>query len=239
MDQKFEEELNFWLHKWDASFREGNFWNKDVVELLTDADSLPANFPESLSYWDIRWMEAKAQELRILKEAGIEDRNFFNNKFVVDIGPGAVCFLEVSSARIKVAVEPLSIEFQKHGLLLPEGNTLYLTTGAEQLPLLNDVVDVVVSRNSLDHVENPAQAMREIHRVLKPGGILILNTDINHPGTICEPHTLTPDIIHMMTAQFDIVRETTCSHGPGHSGGDGGVYIGVLEKQRDTARDVI
>jgi ubiquinone/menaquinone biosynthesis C-methylase UbiE len=127
-------------------------------------------------------------------------------------------------------VEPLASEFQNHGLLLPEGDTIYLSIGAEQLPLLNDVVDVVVSRNSIDHVESPAQVIREIHRVLKPGGIFILNTDINHPSTVCEPHTLTVDQIHIMTAQFRKVRGMIFDHGHGHTGSDANVYIGVLEK---------
>jgi ubiquinone/menaquinone biosynthesis C-methylase UbiE len=44
----------------------------------------------------------------------------------------------------------------------------------QQLPFENDSVDLAVSTLSLHHWSNPAQALQEIYRVLKPGGQLLI-----------------------------------------------------------------
>lgn len=45
----------------------------------------------------------------------------------------------------------------------------------EALPFRADSVDLVVSSQVLEHVEDPRKCMREAHRILKPGGVLILS----------------------------------------------------------------
>lgn len=40
----------------------------------------------------------------------------------------------------------------------------------------NDAFDVVVSSETIEHVPDPASAVRELHRVLRPGGKLLLTT---------------------------------------------------------------
>lgn len=49
----------------------------------------------------------------------------------------------------------------------------YITSSAEKIPLLNNSVDSVVSTWTLCSILNPNLALREIFRVLKPGGKLI------------------------------------------------------------------
>lgn len=46
---------------------------------------------------------------------------------------------------------------------------------AHDLPYPDDFADYVISRSTIHHWANPAQALREIHRVLKPGGIAIIH----------------------------------------------------------------
>ena len=46
----------------------------------------------------------------------------------------------------------------------------YLQYSAENIPLENNTIDTVVSTWSLCSVADPAKALKEIHRVLKPGG---------------------------------------------------------------------
>jgi molybdenum cofactor biosynthesis enzyme MoaA len=48
----------------------------------------------------------------------------------------------------------------------------------EQLSFLNDSFDFVISNDVFEHIENPARAMEELGRVLRPGGELIVSTMI-------------------------------------------------------------
>jgi ubiquinone/menaquinone biosynthesis C-methylase UbiE len=47
---------------------------------------------------------------------------------------------------------------------------------AEDIPLPDESVDVVVSFETIEHVEEPRRFVEECHRVLSPGGTLIVST---------------------------------------------------------------
>jgi SAM-dependent methyltransferase len=51
-----------------------------------------------------------------------------------------------------------------------------LKGAVEALPVGDGSVDVVLCSQVLEHVEDPAQAVRELFRVLRPGGWLLLTT---------------------------------------------------------------
>lgn len=53
----------------------------------------------------------------------------------------------------------------------------FLHGDAHKIPFKPKTFDVVVATEVLEHLENPKQALSEIHRVLKPGGILIIGQD--------------------------------------------------------------
>lgn len=48
-----------------------------------------------------------------------------------------------------------------------------ILAGAEKIPLKNGVVDLVFSNSVLEHIKNIDKVLREVKRVLKPGGLLI------------------------------------------------------------------
>jgi len=52
---------------------------------------------------------------------------------------------------------------------------------ASQLPLQNDSFDTVILLEVLEHLERPEQALKEIQRVLRPGGTLILSLPFLYP----------------------------------------------------------
>jgi SAM-dependent methyltransferase len=51
-------------------------------------------------------------------------------------------------------------------------------SAAESFPLQNNVVDVVVSHQSIEHVVDQAKAISEVSRVLRPNGLFIATTPV-------------------------------------------------------------
>ncbi|HEV2197542.1 MAG TPA: class I SAM-dependent methyltransferase [Candidatus Acidoferrum sp.] len=45
-----------------------------------------------------------------------------------------------------------------------------------ELPWVSDSFDAVISTEGIEHLENHFSFLREIHRILKPGGVLVLTT---------------------------------------------------------------
>jgi SAM-dependent methyltransferase len=212
---KHEAELRWWLEKWDPVLRGGGFLPSDALALL-------GGEPASLDYVGRRWQQARAEVRRVLNEARIDDQRFFEGKVVVDIGPGPLGFPDACPARVSIGVEPLADQYAKHGLLLPDSPALYLSVGAEHIPLAARSVDVVLARNSLDHVDDPDQVLRELRRLVRPGGILILNFDAEHAPTATEPHALEVERVRRALSGLKIVREHRLDH---PHGGDGHAVI--------------
>jgi SAM-dependent methyltransferase len=163
---------------------------------------------------------------RVAAEAGLEP-DFFAGKTVVDVGPGPLGFPDACPARVSIGVEPLAERFRRHGLLL-ESDAVYLARGAEELPLVSGSVDVVVSRNSLDHVTSPDAVMSEAARILRPGGRLLLSVDVDHPATATEPHTLRMADVRRMLSPLEVLREDVVDEA--HGGGGGRRVVAVARK---------
>jgi SAM-dependent methyltransferase len=164
-----------------------------------------------------RWAAAHAQVERVLSEAGIDDPDFFAGRVVLEIGPGPVGFPDACGARVALAVEPLAPRLDAAGLLL-DSDAVYLAIGAETIPLLDGSVDVVVARNSLDHVGDPVAVMSEVVRVLSPGGTLILNVDIEGEPTAEEPHAFSADDVRRLVHALRVEREHVIDEPHGHQG---------------------
>jgi SAM-dependent methyltransferase len=58
---------------------------------------------------------------------------------------------------------------------VPSGLWLVRASG-EQLPLADAAADAVVASHSIEHTYNPRQMVREINRILKPGGEAVILT---------------------------------------------------------------
>jgi SAM-dependent methyltransferase len=217
---KHDAEMGWWIDDWDPVLRAGGFNPGDASSLLGE-ETDP-------TYVGRRWQQARAEVRRVRREAAIDDERFFEGKVVVDIGPGPLGFPDACPARISIGVEPLARRFADAGLLLPDSPALYLACGAESIPLVSGGVDVVLARNSLDHVDDPERALSEAMRLLRPAGTLILNFDIDHSPTETEPHALTVERIRAGIAGMVVEREHHWDHAHGH---DGHVVVLVAHKQ--------
>jgi ubiquinone/menaquinone biosynthesis C-methylase UbiE len=94
-------------------------------------------------------------------------------------GPGllSVKLLQQIPEAEVVGIDPLPqmLRLAKENVLKSYAQAFEVLQGAsEKIPLKDDSVDGIVSRFSLPYWSQPEESFREMHRVLKPGGIVVL-----------------------------------------------------------------
>lgn len=199
MTEKTAAELEFWVQHWDRCIRHHGDWKPEFWDRFDD--STPPLSDEA--YMRARIDLAERQVARILEMAD-KPAGYFRDKSVVEIGPGPVGMLEASDALTKVAIEPLADLYRESNLLLPDARgTVYLCKGIEDSGLLSNMADVLVASNCIDHVDDLEVALREIRRVLKPGGELFLNVEVDHPATVCEPIEIREDDLPALLSDYE------------------------------------
>jgi ubiquinone/menaquinone biosynthesis C-methylase UbiE len=96
---------------------------------------------------------------------------------VLEIGGGAGDFFESVKDRVSsyVNVEPGEIELSHRDVeRLGDSHFVTLKCSAEEIPLADSSVDVIVSIASLDHVPDYRRALHEASRLLRKDGVFIL-----------------------------------------------------------------
>jgi ubiquinone/menaquinone biosynthesis C-methylase UbiE len=112
------------------------------------------------------------------------DRSFFNmlepnpDNRVIDIGCGNGAFSYL--VKDKIRCEKIwGIDLNEEGLDEARKRGVIVTKSDLNcsFPLDADSFDVIVSNQVIEHLFYPIKFMREIHRVLKPGGYAIISTE--------------------------------------------------------------
>lgn len=133
-------------------------------------------------------------------------RAFYKDKRILDIGCGPRGSLEwATDARERVGLDPLVEDYRRLGI--DRHAMSYVNAPAEQIPFAADHFDVVSSINSLDHVDDVEAVIREIIRVLKPGGLFLLAVEIHPTPTIAEPQALAWDFLKKFTPAMRVMAE--------------------------------
>jgi len=221
---KLRSELRFWVEEWIGHLSKGSLWTRhregydseSIFREVGEWDKWKSKQPWNLN--TLRNLESRAQFLRVSKELKVDGDDYFRDKRVMNIGPGLVGFLEASGAALGVAIEPLSQAFGREGLLMDSSRVLYIASGAENVPLPCNSFDVVLSRNNLDHVQDPEGVVSEIYRVLKSDGEFALIVDLEEHPTPTEPHAFNEEKIHALLHAFQIVEERVEHYGRTHEG---------------------
>ena len=87
-------------------------------------------------------------------------------------------------------------------------------------------IDVAVSRNALDHLDDLAAAVDEIHRILHPGGEIVLSVNYQETATRCEPQVIDDALLgRLFEGRFahEIVQRFEKGHDSGI--GTGGRFV--------------
>ena len=67
----------------------------------------------------------------------------------------------------------------------------YIRAFGEDMPVASDSMDLVLCCNALDHASDPLAVLREIRRVLKPGGLFFFEVDTLSVLGLAKWHTYT------------------------------------------------
>jgi ubiquinone/menaquinone biosynthesis C-methylase UbiE len=81
-----------------------------------------------------------------------------------------VCGADFSSSAIAIAKERLL-----HDPSLTD-RVSYVQADIQKMPFEENSFDIVISCETIEHVPDPTAALRELHRVCRPGGMLFLTT---------------------------------------------------------------
>lgn len=129
----------------------------------------------------------------------------YRDKRVLDVGCGPRGSLEwASMAKERVGLDPLADSYLKLGA--DRHSMRYVAAGAEQMPFDADSFDIVCSFNSLDHVDDLDQAIASIVRVVAPGGLFLLLTDLHEEPTPCEPVVFSWDIVDRFQPALELLE---------------------------------
>lgn len=101
--------------------------------------------------------------------------NQFNGARLVEIGCGMgtdlLQFARGGAHCTGVDLTPRSIEISRLHFDLYRMRADFVLSDAERLPFADESFDVVYSNGVLHHTPGTAEAVREVHRILRPGGV--------------------------------------------------------------------
>ncbi len=112
------------------------------------------------------------------------DRDHLTNRSVLEIGSGRGELVRrvVSSARaprhlVAVDFAQSAVQYGRRRTGKANGHRVSWAVGSiQEIPVADASFDTVISCETIEHVVDPLKAMKEIHRVLRPGGRLLLTT---------------------------------------------------------------
>lgn len=201
-DKKYSAEVDFWVgeienyKKWFA----GQLASSYGTACPSENEKIHAhNLKDSaiLTWHKLHQEKKYLADLKVSKEV-------FSGKKILDVGsgpmPSATCFVNADL----YCLEPLLSRYLDIGFPVHYyGNTKYIQSKAEDIPVSDNFFDGIISVNALDHVDDFEKVAAELLRILKPGGILLFHLHY-HYKTITEPVELNDERVK---AAFSEVKD--------------------------------
>ena len=163
--------------------RNVDMWERRESMTTQHSEKDVERFDQWASTYEKSWMQRaffdRAHQATLVLAAGIVQQP----ASVLDIGCGTGKLLRRAStywpqAQL-IGVDPANGMIEMAKRLAP--NATFFTGMAEALPLEDASVDLALSTTSFHHWQDQAAGIREIARVLRPGGYFIL-VDVSVPG---------------------------------------------------------
>jgi ubiquinone/menaquinone biosynthesis C-methylase UbiE len=185
------------------------------------------------AFWKLYMHRDKSEKrnwhyVRCYTEVFELERRHYDGKRILDVGCGPLGSLEwANNSSRRVGLDVLAKQYlaMNRGAQAME----YVTGSSEKIPFESSYFDVVSMFNALDHVSDVERSLKELQRVCKVGGDILLICEIDHPPTITEPHTIDEDILKKFSG-FEILFKDVYQMGPGHN-----VYSGIFSRTRRVA----
>jgi GT2 family glycosyltransferase/SAM-dependent methyltransferase/glycosyltransferase involved in cell wall biosynthesis len=144
-------------------------------------------------------------------------RELASDRRVVDLGSGegfgAALLAEAARSVVGIDVDPRTVD---HARLNYGGDTLsFEVASATDLGLLeDDAADMVVAFELIEHVADQETVLREIRRVLSPGGLLVISTPdrvayaemSDTPNPFHERELTAPELRELVAHHFEHLR---------------------------------
>lgn len=174
---------------------ERTYWERRATQIATGASA-------QLGWY--RWRAERLQER--LRELGFTLGSDGATR-IIEVGSGPVGVAAFMPGLERVLVDPLEAFYSANEVLrqVRPVDATYRQGQGEQLPAETGRFDLAIIENCIDHVQDPDAVIRELLRVLRPGGILYLTVNCRtRPGYVVHrilsslrldpghPHTFTP-----------------------------------------------
>ncbi|WP_160673610.1 class I SAM-dependent methyltransferase [Clostridium sp. C8-1-8] len=137
-------------------------------------------FKEVAKEWDNMRQDFFSESVR---DKAYEVADVKEGKLAADIGAGTGFITEglLKKGLNVIAVDQSNEMLQEMKQKFNQYNQVEYRQGdAESLPINNDTVDYAMANMYLHHVENPLSAIKEMVRILKPSGKLVITDLDNH-----------------------------------------------------------
>lgn len=137
---------------------------------------------------------------------------------IVDVGCGTGSALRRIAARVPegtlLGVDPIPrmLEIARERAALdPNGHRIgFHEAPAERLPCADHSADVVFAFDSIDHWRDRAAGLREVRRVLRPGGSFVVVKDGGLPGGVRAKREF---VVELGREGFDVLSEKALADG--------------------------
>ena len=156
--------------------------------------------PESEERLHDYWLTARRMR-DVLSHVSLSE-----SSFSIDVGGGLTTPLRWLPGR-RVCVDPLADHYAAR-FSLPVDRVTYTAGEGEALPFPDGSSDLVVCTNCIDHTDDPWAVVREVTRVLRPGGWFWFTCEENPPDKVRNmghPHALDRAAIRNLVDGLEVV----------------------------------